>query len=390
VDKANNAGFVHMLENENEQQQPKNFALKFLEQPNKPVVTDLSSSAQPQNEKPSERLLLPDPEILNFHSKAEALMKEIEHKHEQADRKHKLAASDSANKGSSDNKDIPALEAVMNTADTRSRDKEGNLTKIPSSQRVNWRDPPKIILVRDIPSQGAGNFLHGLLAAHLLGEEYGRIVCVSKLRMSEFHAAFEMVHPLAIHHCPHVWSEEFGYYRYRYLPRYTDNMIEVLNFLPPPNECALRKKLESSVSPYIFTINTYPRWPKVPENLFFQYYKAKPVLLEMLPYYAAPSSPKVPSSLSLLNNNQNNKPPPPKTVVHLRMGDDLVDVRKGLDEASLQALGRHLPKGNSTYLVTNRVEWYDFFEKNFGWSHPNWKQVRQEIHPLASRLGALL
>jgi hypothetical protein len=45
----------------------------------------------------------------------------------------------------------------------------------------------------------------------------------------------------------------------------------------------------------------------------------------------------------------------------------------GLDDASLKALGEALP--SDTYLVTNRVEWYDYFESNFHWRHPDWGEV---------------
>lgn len=65
---------------------------------------------------------------------------------------------------------------------------------------------------------------------------------------------------------------------------------------------------------------------------------------------------------------------PPHTVVHLRVPDDTNgDRRKGLDEASFQALGRLLP--SDTYLVTNRVAYYDYFREKFGWRHPHWSEI---------------
>lgn len=101
-------------------------------------------------------------------------------------------------------------------------------------------------------------------------------------------------------------------------------------------------------SPHIFL----GRWPLVPDNLFFIYYRPKKDFLDILPY--DPES-------------------PPTTVVHLREPDGSSDYRKGLDPESLKALGEALP--SDTYLVTNRVEWYDYFESNFHWQHPGWNSV---------------
>jgi hypothetical protein len=61
-------------------------------------------------------------------------------------------------------------------------------------------------------------------------------------------------------------------------------------------------------------------------------------------------------------------------VVHLREPDGPSDYREGLDEESLKVLGETLPA--ETYLVTNRVAWYDYFESNFRWRHPGWNSVR--------------
>lgn len=83
-----------------------------------------------------------------------------------------------------------------------------------SHKKVAWQeDPTKILLVRDVPSQGVGNNLHGLLAALLLWEEFGRIMCVSKIYHRGFHAAFQHIHPLAATHCPTVWNKEILYYK---------------------------------------------------------------------------------------------------------------------------------------------------------------------------------
>lgn len=40
---------------------------------------------------------------------------------------------------------------------------------------------------------------------------------------------------------------------------------------------------------------------------------------------------------------------------------------------SFSFLGRTLP--NDTFLVTNRVSWYDFFEREYKWRHAKWEEV---------------
>ena len=82
-------------------------------------------------------------------------------------------------------------------------------------------------------------------------------------------------------------------------------------------------------------------------NFFHRYFRAKAALIHALPY-----------------------PPhdPPKTVVHLRSPDGALDRDRGLDEESLKALGEKL-KGNGTYLVTNRADWYQKFHDCCQWSY---------------------
>ena len=100
--------------------------------------------------------------------------------------------------------------------------------------------------------------------------------------------------------------------------------------------------------------NTYPRWTQTPPQVrFTTYYKPKEALLRVLPW-----------------KDSNT---PPHHVVHLRAPDGTSDIRKGLDDETLEALGKHLP--SDTYLVTNKVMWYDWFEEKFGWSHPPWQGV---------------
>lgn len=212
-----------------------------------------------------------------------------------------------------------------------------------------------LIFHRLYEAQGAGNHMHGLLAAHLLGDEFGRVVCVSP-HYTDFHLAFDSIDPVAMAHCPDILL------RHNKEPPGTrkDHTLELLNYrLHAPNECALRDLLSSSTQVLHLNANTYPRWPQIPSHLhFFAFYQAKPRLLEILPY-----------------------PPhePPTIVVHLRQADSGGgDSRKGVDEASLRALGKLLPldtSRHSPFLVTNNAPWFDFFEENFSWSHPSWTVV---------------
>jgi hypothetical protein len=213
--------------------------------------------------------------------------------------------------------------------------------------------------------QGTGNIISGLLATHLLGQEFNRIVCVGT-SYPEFHQAFEAIQPDAVVDCPFITSGDLDHIS-----------ITLSNFVKPPDECELKSLLESDERILTVRANTYPRWPVIPDNFFLSHYKAKPELLQMLSY--DPSQ-------------------PPTTVVHLRAPDNpKKDYRKGLDDDSLQALGNLLP--SDTYLVTNRVELFDNFHEHYQWRHPEWQQVhhsaftrltwgmREEHHQIAPEMG---
>jgi hypothetical protein len=188
--------------------------------------------------------------------------------------------------------------------------------------------------------QGTGNIIAGLLAAHLLALEFNRTVCVSPLYKT-FLDAFEPVNPVAIEKCPELLAGN---------PPSRSRWLHIISYTPAPDECVLKDTLASDIPVLYLESNTYPRWPKIPDNFFFTNYRAKPELLKALPYKKSPT-----------------------TVVHLRQSDGRRDARKGLDNDSLEALGKMLPR--DTYLVTNRVEWYDKFEREYGWSHPEWNEV---------------
>lgn len=175
--------------------------------------------------------------------------------------------------------------------------------------------------------------------------EFNRTVCVAP-SYKEFHTAFDLASILVRDFCRELFRDDS-----QLLPeRSRDNSIRMINFGLTPDECKVRATLLSDHRVIYLVSNTYPRWPKVPSNFFFRYYRARDELLSILPYAVQP-----------------------EVVVHLRQPDSHNDARLGLDEASLAALGRLLPP--STYLVTNRVEWFDTFEKNYGWSHPDWNEV---------------
>ncbi|CAB9531212.1 expressed unknown protein [Seminavis robusta] len=219
-------------------------------------------------------------------------------------------------------------------------------------QQTDHKDFKFIIYHETHEAQGEGNHMHGLLAAHLLGDEFHRVVCVSS-NYKHFHVAWKAIDPTAVEHCPDIVQ------RHNKEPPDTkkDHTIELLNYRStPPNECTLRGLLESSARVLHLAANTYPRWPTVPKHInFFTFYQAKPILLEILPY---------------------SQPPP--IVIHLRKPDiDGGDRRKGVDEASIRALGEHLLSQQPTpFLVTNNVPWYDMVEQEpMKWSHPFWYVV---------------
>jgi hypothetical protein len=208
------------------------------------------------------------------------------------------------------------------------------------------KDDKFILFDHNLGGQGAGNVISGLLAAHLLGQEFNRTVCLLP-DYTAFSSAFDAVGERAVQKCPILWA---------HLPPPTKSrQIKLINYMVPPDECELQNILKSDDQVLYLTGNTYPRWPSVPDGFFFQHYKAKQVLLDILPY---------------------DYEKPPSTVVHLREPDSVTeDARSGLDKDSLKALGDMLPPGKETYLVTNRVAYYQQFEDCCQWSHPMWHTV---------------
>lgn len=225
------------------------------------------------------------------------------------------------------------------------------------NQNGQWHGDDRFIIFQPIlEGQGTGNIMSGLLAVHLLGLEFNRTVCVSKSYTS-FHMAFEIANPVVAATCRQLLECEQPVFK-------MEHHIRLINYLAAPNECALKEKLASSSSSSDDTrilwimANTYPRWPQdeiIPDNFFFTNYQARKRLVAMLPY-----------------SHQEN---PPRTVVHLRFQDGSRDFRKGLDNTTLHNLGKSLPKNGGTYLVSNHVAFFDFFEHQYGWDHPVWDAV---------------
>jgi hypothetical protein len=212
-----------------------------------------------------------------------------------------------------------------------------------SSSSIPTSSIKKFLIFHPIKTnQGLGNVISGLLAAHLFGLEFNRTVCVSR-EYEGFHQAFEALHN--VEECKEM--ESIG-------EQVTKSWIRIYNYEGAPNEYRLKENL-SSDEPVMHHIgNTYPRWPVVPDDFFRRFYKPRKALLDTLPWKE-----------------------PPRVVVHLRQPDGKVDLRKGLDNLTLHTLGRDLP--NHTFLVTNRVDWYAFFEY-YGWSYPPWATVRHSAH----------
>lgn len=194
----------------------------------------------------------------------------------------------------------------------------------------------------DLTGQGAGNIVSGLLAAHLLGNEFHRVVCPL---WPDFEVAFERLDDSIATAC-----------RTLIFPtRFSGNSFFLLNFMPyPPDECKLKAMLQSDLEVVFMRANTYPRWPRVPYNFFFTIYQPRRLLLDQLPYDFESH---------------------PQTVVHLRAPDhtEADQQRIGLDEATLTALEKKLPP--ETHLVTNEMAYYERFERCCGWRHSNWTTV---------------
>jgi hypothetical protein len=215
-------------------------------------------------------------------------------------------------------------------------------TKRHVRQRLERSKLSKYIVFRQYQQgQGAGNQIHGLLAALVLGIEFDRIVCISQ-EETDLLDVFQPILLQAKQDCPTLPSQPYN----------SSLDLVVLNFeTNPPDECRIRAILESKEPIVWYSGNTYPRWPDITYNIFEQYLEPTSQLLAVLPWTE-----------------------PPKVVVHLRHVDSKRDIRKGLDLGTLRQLGNFLPR--DTFLVTNWLSWYDLFHSEFGWRHPPWISVQ--------------
>ena len=191
----------------------------------------------------------------------------------------------------------------------------------------------------------------GLLAAYLLGDEFQRIVCINPHHSnSNFLLVFESIDPIANIKCPLLLQQQDPK-RLRSTQR---EDVSLINFVGAADECELQNTMSDTSRKVVYVVaNTYPRWPTVPNYYFLYYYQPTATLLDALPYTIQPT-----------------------TVVHLRQPDDYSDIRDGLDTDSLNALGKLLPPNESTFLVTNNVDFYERFTKCCQWSHPQWNVVQ--------------
>jgi hypothetical protein len=196
--------------------------------------------------------------------------------------------------------------------------------------------------------QGTGNLISGLLAAHLLGQEFDRIVCINPQHYSSFLMAFESVDPIVIAKCPSI------IYQSNNMSSGTEqHIIAIISFGGTADECEIQNLMSDRTKKVIHLVgNTYPRWPPIPDYYFLYHYQPTQVLYDILPYTTQP-----------------------EFVVHLREPDDFnSDPRSGLDDASLTELGKILPKAEA-YLVTNNVDYYDRFIKCCNWKNSNWDSI---------------
>jgi hypothetical protein len=106
-----------------------------------------------------------------------------------------------------------------------------------------------ILFDNDLTGQGQGNIVSGLLAAHLLGKEFNRIVCILPTYTS-FLQVFEPIGSDAVRNCPAILQS--------LPPRSRQNQFRLVNYEPPPNECQLKDLLQSDVSVLYMIGNTYP------------------------------------------------------------------------------------------------------------------------------------
>ncbi|VEU34288.1 unnamed protein product [Pseudo-nitzschia multistriata] len=291
-------------------------------------------------------------------------------------------------------------------------------------------DAPRIdpILVFRFPpyhtGQGIGNVVSGVLAAHLLAEEFHRTICHAPHPKDEaaiatgkdasaagrgphasFHKAFAWKDPAHAERCDRALgggaTRSVGNSTGAHANTHTTIVQNNYDATSEQSECRMKDILSNHEDyPIVYYEgNTYPRWPSRSSNssnntinnnnnnthreerdYFHERFEPTPELRAILPWSVAPRD----------SNGAADEPTratttitgkPPSIVVHLRDGDGVHDEREGLDEETLSLLAREDfveaargKAGGAVFLVTNRIDWYARFPN---WSNPGWTS---EIH----------
>ena len=121
----------------------------------------------------------------------------------------------------------------------------------------------------------------GLLAAHLLGDEFHRIVCINPHHSnSNFLLVFEPIDPIANIKCPLLLQQQVPK-RLRSTHR---EDVSLVNFVGVVDECELQNTMSDANRKVVHVVaNTYPCWPTVPNHYFQYYYQPTTTLLDALP-----------------------------------------------------------------------------------------------------------
>eukprot|EP00978_Attheya_sp_CCMP212_P014093 scaffold35750_cov65-Attheya_sp.AAC.1 len=210
-------------------------------------------------------------------------------------------------------------------------------------------EKPKRVLLfdaKETKGQGMGNWMHGLLAAHLLALEFDRIVCATESYFPLFSLGFRQKYHADL-------CEEEQIKAALLMTNQTSvPQLTLWNYGRPTDECSLAKIMASEDHPVVVLRgNTYHKWPRVPPNFFHWFYEPTEQLQSMIPW-----------------KNEES----PEIVIHLRKGDGGADSRKGLDEKTLKTLGHQLSGPNKPWLVTNEAALAEEMEQSFGWRGPHW------------------
>jgi len=293
-----------------------------------------------------------------------------------------------------------------------------------SSMMYNQTHQDKgVFLVFLFPSrltgQGIGNILSGLLAAHLLAEEFGRTVCHAEEATHEseaelpgspyraFRLAFDWRDPSHRQNCDRFLrlvqqpSSAGGAvssprHSYQYSAPNQNNTIVYNNYDPTTSEqseCVLQELLSNKQdAPVVYYQgNSYPRWPQTDaragatkRDYFRDDFVPTNALRKILFWTKRDSNRNSENDGTLLSST------PPATIVHLRHPDGVRDARHGLDNQTFALLrdAKLVPEGEKDLrigLVTNHLRWHERFPD---WSVPNyWSDSDTIRHSALDRIA---